>query len=103
MSYSYPIWVEVQACIYQSSRSYGARDINYEKVCVGTSSKYSNEFVTRAVKKKDLGDKLRFRAYHNGLFVSEMIIDKNTKEVISRRDAEIKELDYEGDSDSKFL
>ena len=92
MAYNYPIWVDVQACIYKSSKSYGARDTNEETVNVGTSAMYSHKFVTRGVTRRTYDDKIEFRAYHNGVWISQLIIDSKTREIISRRDAEILEL-----------
>ena len=54
MAHSYPIWVDVQACLYKSSKSYGARDTNFESIKVGTSPRYSHDFYTRATNRKVL-------------------------------------------------
>jgi len=98
MAYSYPIWIDVEACIYKSNKSYGARNTNKEKVYVGTSSRYSNLFYVRRTTKRELDeyrgftDVLVFRAYHNNYFVEEMVISRKTREVLEHRKAEIKEL-----------
>lgn len=92
IAYSYPIWIDVEAYIYKSSKSYGARDTNNEIVKVGTSSKYSHDFVTRRVTRREYDGKVEFRAYNNGIWVSQLILDKKTKEVLTKRDAEIAEL-----------
>tara|TARA_R100001443_G_scaffold19026_1_gene30358 strand:+ start:4007 stop:4231 length:225 start_codon:yes stop_codon:yes gene_type:complete len=50
---SYPIWIDVQACIYKSSKSYGARNRNKQDIYVGTSANNSHHFaeiVTRKCK-----------------------------------------------------
>jgi len=41
MSYSYPIWHDVQACHYKSSKSYGGVSDSGETIYVGTSKKNS--------------------------------------------------------------
>jgi len=40
---SYPIWHEVQACHYKSSKSYGGKENSGETIYVGTSAKNSHE------------------------------------------------------------
>ena len=45
MARSYPIWNNVEACIYGSSKSWGARDTCNVNVNVGSSATYSNHFV----------------------------------------------------------
>lgn len=45
MSYAKPIWNEVEACIYKSSKSYGAKNTSSVTVSVGSSSKNSHELV----------------------------------------------------------
>ena len=37
MSKMYPIWNDVQACIYKSSKSYGVRNEGVVNIKVGTS------------------------------------------------------------------
>ena len=54
MAQSYPIWSVVQACIYKSSKSWGARDIAEVNVKVGSSSTYSNQFVNHKTTKKEI-------------------------------------------------
>ena len=94
----YPIWIDVEACIYKSSKSYGARDVNVENVLVGTSSKYSNLLYKRKTNRRVM-DEYRgfenvivFRAYHNDIIVEEMVISKKTKLVVESRSATIKGL-----------
>lgn len=93
MAYSYPMWIEVQACIYKSDKSYGAMDTNHEIVHVGTSAKNSMEFIRRGVRRKALEDgTIQFRAYHNGICLEELIYDPKKKTTVSHRSAEIKGL-----------
>ena len=49
MSYSKPIWTDVEACTYKSSKSWGAKDTCSFNQYVGSSSKNSHfqcKFVT---------------------------------------------------------
>lgn len=99
MAHSYPIWIDVQACIYGSSKSYGAKDTNFETINVGTSAKYSHKFYTRATNKKVLPeyrgfkDVTVFRGYHNGIFVEELVMSNKTREILEIRSAIIQELE----------
>ena len=64
MAYSYPIWNNVQACIYGSSKSWGARDTCDVNVSVGSSAKYSNHFVNHTTTKREIEkDLFEFRFY----------------------------------------
>jgi hypothetical protein len=91
----YPIWVDVEACIYKTSKSYGAKNTNHEKVLVGTSSKNSHHLCTRSVTRKELSeyrgftDVLVFRSFHDGLLLKELVLSVKTKEVLESRTAQI--------------
>lgn len=52
----YPIWIDVEACIYKTSKSYGAKNTNHEKVLVGTSSRNSHQLCARSCTRKELSD-----------------------------------------------
>ena len=54
MSKSYPIWNQVQACIYKSDKSYGVKEKGVVNVKVGTSRTYSFDFVNHKTTKKRL-------------------------------------------------
>jgi hypothetical protein len=41
MAYPYPIWIDVTACIYNSSKSYGAKNTNTQRILVGSGPKNS--------------------------------------------------------------
>jgi len=57
---SYPIWNNVTACIYKSSKSYGARDTGEVEICIGTSASNSHEFVRHVVTRRKTGDYTKF-------------------------------------------
>ena len=46
---SYPIWNQVEACIYKSGKSYGVRKDGVVSVKVGTSAKNSHDFLTHRI------------------------------------------------------
>ena len=43
---SYPIWHNVQACHYKSSKSYGGMNTSQDTIVVGSSARNSYEFVS---------------------------------------------------------
>jgi hypothetical protein len=83
MAYSWPIWVDVQACTYKSSKSYGARDTNAQTIYVGSSAKNSHQFVgitnyKRAHEEyKGHKDVIVFKCKIDGITVKEMIFKSN--------------------------
>ena len=48
---SYPIWIDVDACIYKSKKSYGARNLNNQNIYVGTSASNSYHFANIQVRR----------------------------------------------------
>ena len=58
---NHSIWNVVQACIYKSPKSWGARDICEVNVKVGSSSTYSNQFVNHKTTKKEIFETLATR------------------------------------------
>jgi len=58
---AYPIWNEVEACIYKSSKSYGARDTSECIVKVGTSKSNSELLVRHTTTRRTIGDYTVFR------------------------------------------
>lgn len=52
MAKSYPIWVNVTACIYKSSKSYGIRNTGEQTYHVGSSASNSVEFVRTRITKR---------------------------------------------------
>ncbi len=61
MSHSYPIWNEVEACIYKGNKSYGARDTSECIVKVGTSKKNSEFLAQHVTTRRTEGDYIVFR------------------------------------------
>ena len=81
---SYPIWNIVSACIYQSSKSWGAKKCAEVTVQVGTSAKNSHTFVRHAVthREHDNGDR-EFRFHVDGVCVKRSILRKGAAELES--------------------
>jgi len=61
MAHSYPIWNDVEACIYKTSKSFGARNTSTTKVYVGTSKSNSELLVEHVTTKRIVGDFTIFR------------------------------------------
>ena len=72
---SYPIWNNVQACIYKSSKSWGAREQSLVDVVVGTSAQNSHSFVSHKTTHRTLEDgSQEFRFYVDGVVVKRAVI-----------------------------
>jgi hypothetical protein len=78
MSRSYPIWNKVQACIYQSNKSYGAKDDSNVETFVGTSAKNSHLFLETRVLRVETENEIIFKFYVDGIKLKEAVF-KNKK------------------------
>jgi hypothetical protein len=80
MSRSYPIWNVVSACIYQSSKSWGAKQTAEVSVLVGSSAQNSHPFVRHATTHRQLanGDR-EYRFYLDGECVRRAILRKGSR------------------------
>ena len=58
---SYPIWTDVEACIYKSSKSFGAKDTSTQTINVGTSAKNSHEIATICTTRREVDDEIIFK------------------------------------------
>jgi len=59
---AYPIWNEIEACVYKSSKSFGAKDTNHFKQYVGSSAKNSHLHLTFITTKRHYQE---FKGYKN--------------------------------------
>jgi hypothetical protein len=75
---SYPIWNKVTACIYGSSKSFGAKDDSGIEILVGNGANNSHLFVEINTKKIVLDDVVVFKFYVDGIKVKEAVF-KNEK------------------------
>jgi hypothetical protein len=81
MTKSYPIWNEVEACIYNSSKSYGVKEKGIVNVKVGTSRTYSFDFVNHKTTKKEITkDLLEYHFYVDDVLIKRSQFNKKTKE-----------------------
>ena len=79
---AYPIWNQVDACIYQSNKSFGAKQVSNINVKVGTSAKNSHDFLTHSTTHKEHsnGDK-EFRFYVDGKCMKRVLVTKETQKL----------------------
>lgn len=61
MAHSYPIWNDIAACIYSSSKSFGAKDTSSTTVRVGTSATNSEVLVRHVTTRRLEGEYTVFR------------------------------------------
>lgn len=82
MARSYPIWNAVTACIYASSKSWGAKKCASVNVLVGTSASNSHKFVSHATTHRlhDNGDR-EFRFYVDETEVKRAILRKGAHDL----------------------
>ncbi len=71
MSRSYPIWIDVDSCIYKSNKSYGARDTNIQKIYVGSSGSNSHKLVELKTTKRVENGVIIFRFSVDGKILKE--------------------------------
>jgi hypothetical protein len=77
MAYSYPIWNNVNACIYKSGKSWGAKDESGVQVCVGTSKANSHEFVNHRTTHRIHADgSHEFRFYVDSVCIKRAVVNK---------------------------
>ena len=77
-STKYPIWVDVQACIYKSSKSYGAINQNAQTIKVGDGNKNSHVIANICTKKKVLNGITRFEFSVDGNILKTIDFDSET-------------------------
>ena len=102
----YPIWNNVEACIYKSSKDWGARERSEVTVNVGSSASNSHEFVTHKVTHKLLdGGNREFRFYVDGVCLKRAVVtaakefklygyDTDPDEIVSTWEEEDNETQY---------
>tara|TARA_R100000234_G_C4931940_1_gene148885 strand:- start:348 stop:644 length:297 start_codon:yes stop_codon:yes gene_type:complete len=81
MSRAYPIWNEIQACIYKNgNKSYGVKKDGVVNVKVGTSKTYSYDFITHTTTRRELNNDIsEFRFYVDGKLLKRSQFNKKTK------------------------
>ena len=90
MAYNYPIWHEVSACHYKSSKSYGGVKDSGERIYVGTSAKNSHFHCKILTTKRDIdhqefGKCLLFRTSIDDVVVKETLVSVKERAVVSQK------------------
>lgn len=60
---SYPIWNQVQACIYKSKKSYGAKDFSETEILVGSSNKNSHTLAKVSTRRREITNEYNSRVH----------------------------------------
>lgn len=82
---NYPIWIDVEACIYKTSKSYGAKDTNTQNIYVGTSAKNSHLLGKIITTRREVGNTIVFRLSVDDVIIKEIVMDSKTKQVIETK------------------
>lgn len=85
---SFPIYNEVEACIYKSKKSYGAKNTSKSTIYVGSSKKNSHELATVITTRREKeherhGSIIEFATSFDGVILKRMIF-KNEKGIAGR-------------------
>jgi len=81
-SRSYPIWTKVEACIYKSDKSFGAKDTSTQTIMVGTSAKNSHEIAQICTTRREVDNQIIFKFSLDGEILKELKFNKKTKELV---------------------
>ena len=73
MAHSYPIWHDVSACHYKSSKSWGGKNNSIDNIYVGSSPKYSSLFVKTKTTRRQFDGNTEFRYFVDGKLVKRML------------------------------
>jgi len=82
---SFPIYNEVESCIYKAPKSYGAKDTSKCTIYVGSSKKNSHQLATvittrRSKQDKKYGEIIEFNISIDGVIIKKMLFkNENNK------------------------
>lgn len=84
---SYPIWHDVKACHYKSSKSYGGKNNSGETIYVGTSRKNSHyhcKILTtrREIDDVEFGECYVFKTSINDIIIKETYVSIKDKKMV---------------------
>ena len=74
---NYPIWHEVSACHYDSSKSYGGQSNSADTIYVGSSKKNSHKLGRILVTKREQIDQIIFKLSVDGIVLKEAVFENN--------------------------
>lgn len=79
---SYPIWHDITACNYKSSKSYGSKDTAQTKVYVGTCKSNSHLLGEVITTRRVVGDITYFKLSVDNDIIKEVKMCNKTKNII---------------------
>lgn len=80
----YPIWNEVQACIYKTTKNWGARNRSRVDVKVGTSKSNSHHFVSHQTVRHEHEDGSQtFEFYVDGRLIKRMLVKDGESKILT--------------------
>jgi uncharacterized protein YegJ (DUF2314 family) len=83
MAFSYPIWNEIEACIYKSGKSYGVKNDGVNRIKIGTSSRNSWDFVkTRVTHQKHEDGTRTYHFYIDDVLYKKATLNKKKEMII---------------------
>jgi hypothetical protein len=77
MSRSYPIWNQVTACIYQSGKSYGAKETSEVRIFVGRGASLSELLVHHCTTKRERDGKVVYTFWVDGEPIKEAVFEQD--------------------------
>ena len=84
---NYHIWNKIEACIYNSNKSYGVRKDGVVDIKVGTSKTNSFDFLTHKTTVRDVKPNIKeFRFYVDDTIIKYAFYNTKTKEFIKSAD-----------------
>lgn len=78
---SYPIWNKIEACIYKSDKSFGAKDTSSNTILVGTSASNSHQLAKVVTTRREEGDNVIFKLSVDGNVIKTLTMNKKTQEI----------------------
>lgn len=89
MAYSYPIWIDVTACTYESSKSYGAKNTNSQNILVGSGPKNSEKHCSIVTTKRfkehpKYGDVIVFQTSINDKVLNISVFERTKKDTAGK-------------------
>lgn len=90
MAHSYPIWHQINACHYNSGKSYGGKENSGETIYVGTSANNSYEHCKILTTMREYNDDKHgpvrvFKTSVNDIILIETHVSVKKRKVIKRR------------------
>jgi hypothetical protein len=84
---SYPIWNQINSCIYKVPKSYGIKDHNTIKTFIGTSKINSWEFAQITFRHIRKGDDRIYQIYLDQNLIKSALLQKGNDPIIKAQSA----------------